>query len=176
MLQIRTAARDDYARVRNFYYSLTDAMRDAVYPPGWEKDIYPTQEFLIQSIRNGELYIGGIGRETASCMVVNHAYNAGYKAVRWSIDAADTELLVIHALGVHPAYSGRGIAKQMVRHVIETARRSPVKTIRLDVLAGNVPAEQAYTKLGFVCLDTIPMYYADTGWTRYRLFEYLLND
>lgn len=108
MLQIRTAARDDYTRVRNFYYSVTDAMRDAAYPPGWEKDIYPTQEFLMQSIRNGELYIGEIGVEIASCMVVNHAYNDGYKAVRWTVDAADTELLVIHALGVHPAYAGRG--------------------------------------------------------------------
>lgn len=68
-----------------------------------------------------------------------------------------------------------GVASRMVHHVIETARRSPVKTIRLDVLAGNIPAERVYTKLGFACLDTIPMYYADTGWTNYRLFEYIVH-
>ena len=51
----------------------------------------------------------------AACMVVNHEYNEGYCGIRWSVDANDSELLVIHALGVRPAISGKGIARDSFR-------------------------------------------------------------
>lgn len=174
MLQIRTADSRDYSNVRNFYYSLIDAMEDAEYKPGWERDIYPTQEFLIKSINNSELYIVEIDKNIAACMVVNHEYNDGYKAIKWSVDADDLEILVIHALGVHPMHSGKGIAKQMVQKVIDIACENKIKTIRLDVLEGNTPAERAYTKMGFEYCDTIKMFYEDTGWTNYKLYEYIV--
>lgn len=174
MLQIRVANPNDYLCVRDFYYDLINLMEDAEFKPGWERDVYPSQEFLIQSIRNGELFVGEADGRIVSCMVVNHEYNAGYRDIPWSIDAKDSELLVIHALGVHPAYSGRGIAKQMVQYVIDIARKDQIRTIRLDVLEGNVPAERAYSKMGFTHRGTIRMFYEDTGWTNFKLFEVLL--
>lgn len=81
---------------------------------------------------------------------------------------------LIHALGVHPMYSGKGIAKQMVQKVIDMACENKIKTIRLDVLGGNIPAERAYTKMGFVYCDTVKMFYEDTGWTDYKLYEYIV--
>lgn len=173
-MRIRTACRDDYICIRDFYYSLTDAMEHAEYKPGWEKEVYPTQEFLIRSIDNHELFVGEFDGEIASCMIVNHEYNDGYKKIPWSVRAANSELLVIHALGVQPAFSGRGIAKQMVQAVIDLAQETNMKTIRLDVLCGNVPAEKAYTKMGFKYLNTIKMFYEDTGWTNYKVFEIIV--
>jgi len=174
MLQIRAADSGDYSNVRDFYYSLIDAMEDAEYKPGWERDVYPTQAFLIRSIESNELYIGEMDGQIVSCMVVNHEYNDGYRDVQWSVEAKDSELFVIHALGVHPAFSGKGIAKQMVREVIKLACENHIKTIRLDVLGGNIPAEKAYTKMGFLYLDTIQMFYEDTGWTDYKLYELIV--
>ena len=173
-LKIRTADRNDYVRVRDFYDSLIDAMEDAEYKPGWEKDVYPSQEFLIHSIENNHLYIGEINENIAACMAVNHEYNDGYQKISWSVKAKDSELFVIHALGVHPEYSGEGIAKQMVRKVIKTAHEQKIKAIRLDVLAGNIPAERVYTQMGFAYRGTAAMFYEDTGWTDYRLFEYIV--
>lgn len=175
MLQIRIADIMDYEKIIDFYYSLTDAMKDAQYKPGWEKDIYPTQGFLMKSIENDELYIGELDRKAVSCMVVNHEYNDGYKGIRWSVEADDDELLVIHALGVDPAFSGKGFAKQMVQQVIHIAREKHMKVIRLDVLEGNIPAEKAYTQLGFTYIETVQMFYEDTGWTNYKLFEYTVE-
>lgn len=174
MLQIRIADSSDYSNVRDFYYSLIDAMEDAEYKPGWEKDIYPTQEFLIRSIESNELYIGEMDGQMVSCMVVNHGYNDGYKDIQWSVEVKDSELFVIHALGVNPVFSGKGIAKQMVQQVIKIAHENNIKTIRLDVIEGNIPAEKAYTKMGFIYLDTIQMFYEDTGWTNYKLFEFIV--
>lgn len=173
-MKIQCAEAKDYAKVRDFYYSLIDAMEHAKFKPGWERDIYPTQYFLRASIHNGELYFAKSEHNILACMVVNHSYNEGYKNVPWSLNAKDNELLVIHALGVYPSCAGQGIAKQMVQYVIDIAQKSAIKTIRLDVLGGNIPAERAYTRMGFKYLATIQMFYEDTGWTDYKVYEYLV--
>lgn len=49
-----------------------------------------------------------------------------------------------------PACSGRGLAKQMVQKVMEMAGENHIRTIHLDVLKGNLPAERAYKSMGFV--------------------------
>ena len=174
-LTIRKAVKEDYPNVREFYYELTDTLQDAQYSPGWERDIYPTQEWLIDSIEKQELYVGELNGRIVSCMVVNQEYNDGYKEIDWMIEAKDSELLVIHALGVAADVSGRGLAKQMVGYVIEMAKSQGIKTIRLDVLEGNLPAEKSYTKVGFEYTGTVPMFYEDTGWTNYKAFEYVIK-
>lgn len=98
----------------------------------------------------------------------------GYRSVRWSVEVPDEQLLVIHALGVQPRFAGRGMAKQMAVHVIGMAREKGIRTVRLDVLGGNLPAERAYTAVGFRYLETLQMYYENTGWTDYKVFELLL--
>lgn len=173
-MRIRIAEPEDYIKVREFYYSLTDAMLEAEFRPGWEKDIYPSQDFLKSSIENDELFLCETENTIAACMVMNHKCNEGYRNVHWSVTVEDSQLCVIHALGVHPDFSGRGIAKEMVRRAIREAQIHKIQTIRLDVLEGNLPAESVYTALGFHYLETIRMYYEDTGWTNFKLFEYLL--
>jgi ribosomal protein S18 acetylase RimI-like enzyme len=173
-MDLKCANEKEYPAIRDFYYALTDEMEDAEFKPGWEKDVYPTQEFLKESIRNKELYYVADKVKIQACMVVNHQYNEGYKGVTWSIEASDEELLVIHALGVLPEFSGKGMAKQLVRNVIDRAKRRHLKTIRLDVLEGNIPAEKVYLDMGFHYVTTLKMFYEDTGWTNFKVFEYLV--
>ncbi len=173
-MRLKCAGEIDYKYIRDFYYSLIESMENAEFTPGWEKDIYPTQEFIITSIKNHELFFIEDNTEIMACMIVNHSYNEGYKQVKWSVDARDNELLVIHALGVHPNYAGQGIAKEMVRDVIEMGKEQKRKTIRLDVLEGNIPAEKAYCKMGFQYVTTLKMFYEDTGWTNYKVYEYII--
>ena len=60
------------------------------------------------------------------------------------------------------------------RMAIAMAREKGIKTVRLDVLEGNLPAEKAYGKVGFQYVDTVRMFYEDTGWTNYKLYEYIV--
>ena len=107
-------------------------------------------------------------------MVLNHSGNESYREYSWPTAAADFEVTVIHALGVDPEKAGTGYGRKMVEYAIDTARLNRQKVIRLDVLKGNVPAERLYSGIGFRYLHTLPMYYADTGWTDFELYEYVL--
>lgn len=174
-MKIVQARRGQYETVRMLYHSLIDGMLSSPYDIGWKKDIYPAPKFLKESIEKGELYLCTEDAHIVGAMVVNHQCNDGYRKIQWQTEAAEDEVLVIHALGVLPEYSGKGYAKAMVRKVFELGASSRQKAIRLDVLAGNVPAEKLYTGLGFRYMDTLQMYYEDTGWTDYEVYEYVLS-
>lgn len=172
MLEIRLAKENEYEQVKAFYYSLIDAMQDAEYTPGWKKGVYPSDAYLMDSICQNELFIMTEDAQIFSAMIVNHEYNESYEKAKWPTDAKPEEMTVIHALGVHPDFTGKGMAKEMVAKVISLARQQGQKVIRLDVLGGNIPAERLYVHMGFHYVDTILMYYEDTGWTDYKLYEY----
>lgn len=173
-MDIVKANGNQYEAVRSFYHSLIDGTQGSPYDIGWKKDIYPSPEYLQESIARGELFVGLENGEIAAAMILNHQCNEGYKKSHWHTQAAEEEVTVIHALGVHPVYSGKGYAKAMVKKAIEAAADQHQKAVRLDVLGGNVPAEKLYTKMGFQYMDTLQMYYEDTGWTKYELYEYVL--
>ncbi len=173
-MKLNIAKIEEFDEVQKFYYDVIDAMADAKFKPKWEKDIYPSRDLLFNSIKNSELFYAGECSGIQACMIVNHEYNEEYRWAEWSVDAADDELLVIHTLGVHPKFAGQGIATKMVHEVIEMAKDQKLKTIRLDVLDGNIPAECVYIDSGFQYVSTQKMFYEDTGWTNFKLFEYLL--
>ena len=172
---IRTAIKSEYEGVRQFYYSLIDALHGAEYGPGWEKGVYPADDYINNSIEQNELFVGTLGDEIIAAMIVNHSCNDGYDMVKWPTKAKNDEVTVIHALGVHPDFAGRGLAKELVRSVISMAEKSCQKAVRLDVLKDNIPAERLYEGLGFEYVDTVCMFYEDTGWTDYKLYEYRLS-
>ena len=107
-------------------------------------------------------------------MVLNHDYNESYHNYQWQTAANDSELLIIHALGVHSDFNGKGYAKAMVQKAIDIAKETDMKAIRLDVLTGNIPAEKLYQGFGFQHMATMQMYYEDTGWADFKLYEYVL--
>ena len=174
MLQIVQAKEAQFDEVRLFYYSVIDAMRDAEFRPGWEKDIYPSPEMLREALQKGWLYLGYAEGSLASAMILNHEYNESYDNYQWKTQASGKEILVIHTLGVHPDHSRRGFGKEMVGFAIDHARALGCKAMRLDVLSGNLPAEKLYPSMGFHYLATLNMYYEDTGWTDFRLYELVL--
>ena len=173
-IQIKVAKAKDYINIKELYYEVTDALAHSKYSPGWIRDIYPTQEFIQDVIAKGEMYLCMKDEILVGCMVVNHDCNDGYHEIQWKTNADPEEILVIHALCVHPDFAGQGIAKEMVREVIRMAKANGIKSIRLDVLEGNLPAEKAYKSVGFQYLNTVKMFYEDTGWTGYELYEFVV--
>jgi len=55
----------------------------------------------------------------------------------------------ISAIVTHPSYTGRGYAKQLIKHCVQTIFHQG-KTPYLHVVASNIPAISLYKKLGFL--------------------------
>ena len=173
-IDISRADKNTYEDVRHFYHSLIDSLKPEQRHVGWKKDIYPSTEFLRNSINNGDLYLCRDLERIAGAMVLNQECNESYKNCQWQIMTDDSEILIIHALGVHSDFNGKGYAKAMVQKAIDISRETGMKAIRLDVLGGNIPAERLYQGFGFRYMATLKMYYEDTGWTEFELYEYRL--
>ena len=171
---IRPAAADEFEAVQGFYWQLIDDMQGLQHHPKWQKGVYPADDELKKALAGGEMYLGTEDERIVAAMRVNHAVTEGYEAGRWSIDAAPEEVTVIHMLGVAVSEQQRGLAGQMVRFAIDRALHEGQKTVRLDVLHGNLPAYRLYDSMGFVPVGDVALFYEDTGLTDFTLYEYNL--
>ncbi|MDO4489021.1 MAG: GNAT family N-acetyltransferase [Eubacteriales bacterium] len=174
MLIIRKAKKTEFESIVAFYYKLIDDMQGLEYKPMWKKGIYPSLKMLREELDAGHIYIGIMSLdadEIVACLIANHSCNESYNEIEWPTKAEASEVTVIHALGVAVDHAGQGIAQKMCKHVIEECRAAGQKAIRLDVLTGNKPAEALYPKCGFKSVKKLSMYYEDTGWTNFELFE-----
>lgn len=174
---IQKAKPEEFQTARLFYHTLIDDLKNAAYRPGWQKDIYPDPEELKAEITAGNFYCGYVANELASCMVINHRFqDDAYAEAKWETKATAEEVLVIHILGVGSRFARKGLAKQMVRFAIDTAEKTGMKAVRLDVMKGNLPAERLYPQMGFHYRNTVPMYYPDVGWMEFELYEYVVQE
>ncbi|MBQ7896571.1 MAG: GNAT family N-acetyltransferase [Oscillospiraceae bacterium] len=174
MTDLRLAKIEEYDRVLKFYYDTIDMMQNAAFSSLWKKDVYPSNSYIKQSIEKGQLWVCEDDGLIVSSMVLNHEHNEGYKGIVWPTDAERNEVLIIHAFGVLPSLHGRGIGSMMLDNAKDHCAKNNIKAIRLDVLANNFPAEKLYAKNGFSYVATTRMFYEDTGWTDFKLFEYAI--
>ena len=172
--QIQALSPSDFYEVQSFYWTLIEQMQNAEFHPGWEKGVYPADAFLKESLTASELYALKANGKIIAAMVLNHQCNDGYAGTAWNVEATADEVTIIHALGVLPEVHGQGVAVKMVERAIQIARAKQQKAIRLDVLGGNTPALKLYEELGFQYHRTVRMFYEDTGWTNFLLYELVL--
>ena len=172
---INVAKYDKYDEVIKFYHNLIDGMQNSKFNCGWIKNVYPSQNFIYDSITNNEIIIAEIDNNIAGVMIINHESTTGYEKVKWKTTGTKNEIVIIHAFGVSPHFQNQGIASKMLTYVIKKSKESQIKAIRLDVLASNLPAQKLYTKIGFVFIDTMQLFYENTGTTDFLLYELILD-
>lgn len=173
-MELRLAREQEFLQVRGLYWDILDQMARAEYRPGWKKGIYPSDQWIRAALRESSLYTAREGDALIGAMALDHRSAEGYDSADWGVDAAGGEVSVIHALGVLPAWQGRGAGKCLVRGALETARRNGQRAVRLDVLGTNLTAQKLYERMGFQYRGTLQLYYEDTGLTDFRLYEYIL--
>ena len=54
---------------------------------------------------------------------------------------------------------------------MKPAKAEHKRAIRLDVVGACKAAEKLYTRCGFRFVEAKNMFYEDTGWTEFKLFE-----
>lgn len=170
-MNFQKAKIDEFQLIKGFYWNLIDEMKNQNEQIGWKKGIYPTDEFLKSSLQKGELFTLKMDNQLVACVVLNSSANEGYKGVPWSLECQETEVLIPHALAVTPRQQGQGIGKMVVEEICKYAKSQGKKAVRLDILGTNTAAEKLYTKCGFEFAQAKQMFYEDTGWTEYKMYE-----
>ena len=66
---------------------------------------------------------------------------------------------------------GSGVGTKIVEEIITYAKLQHKKAVRLDILGTNQAEERLYTKCGFQFVQAKEMFYEDTGWTEYKIYE-----
>ncbi len=152
-MTIRRAESHEFGSVRDFYHELIDT---SPYVPLWEKDVFPEDRDLSDTINKGNLFVGIEDGHIVSSVVTSH----------------ENDLACLDLLGVLPSYTGRGFARQMVSFVIEKARKDGFSAVRLDVLNGNIRAESLYISMGFEYVSSFEEHYERTGTMVFKIYEF----
>lgn len=170
-LDIRKAEKYEYEKVLSFYYDVIELEKDLPYGPMWTKGVYPTDEMIHELVENEVMYVGLVDGRIVSAMALNSEVVEGYDKVSWKVDAGWEEVFVLHLFGILPEYRRKGVSRAMLSYADDEASRYGKKAIRLDVLAGNLPAEKLYPGCGYMYIETADVHYEDTGWDRFLMFE-----
>lgn len=172
MLNIRQAVPEDLTAIVELYDGVIDLFQAQTGNTGWRRGVYPTETDFQKAIETGTLYLGELEGRLAAGMILTQGTDKTYGEPPWRVDAPDEETAVIHTLGVSPAFSGRGLALQMIEGAVTLAREKGWRALRLDVLEDNVPAQRLYQRAGFVYIETKQIWYKSTGLASFLLYEY----
>ena len=173
-MELRTANENEWKKVKAFYWQLIEQMDSALYKPGWKKGIYPTRDEAILGIEKKELYVMRQNDQVVGSIVINHVQEENYQLAAWKIDAQDHEVYVIHTLAVHPQFKGLKIAQKLLEYADELAKNNGVKTIRLDVRKGNVPAIKLYERCGYTYVGAINLDFRGSDLGLFELYEKII--
>lgn len=173
-IHIRKAVASDLNKIEQFYNEVCDYLSIHSNFPGWKKGVYPVREDAEKGLKEKALYIAQINGEIAGTFILKHKPEDGYKNGNWSTENDYTRIYVIYTLAVHPDFLKQGVATEMLMFAERLAREEHCISIRLDVVKGNVPADQLYQKCGYTFRGTVSLGYEAYGLPWYNLFEKVL--
>lgn len=166
----RIASIDDLDLLYEFYNEVIDNQINDEYTPSWTKDVYPSKDDIKYHLLHNTFHILEEDDVILACLALTDRDDEMYKKANWSIKN-DDDIAVIHLLAVNPKYRNRGIAKELLKYIIENINK---KAIHLDVMKGNVAAFNLYKSLGFKYIGEYEVYYEDTGKITVDLMEYII--
>ena len=146
-VSIRIAEESDLPGVMSLLRACIDDMR-ARGIDQWD-EIYPTQERFAADVSDRALYVGSTdGVQLVGAFTLNGYQDAEYAAASWTFN--DARVSVVHRLIVHPAFHGRGIARELMRFAEDLATSLGCGIMRLDAFRSNPKALRLYRALGYL--------------------------
>ncbi len=82
----------------------------------------------------------------------------GYGGVWYIVDEGH-----ITNVAIHKDYRKQGLGKELVKGMIEKAKKSNISHMTLEVRKSNIPAITLYERMGFLVAGVRPKYYTDNN-------------
>ena len=159
---VRTALVDELPQIEAMYAAIVDAMQDTPLDVWWQMGSHPSHEMLLDAASDGNLLVAvddghddadDTAAETANpvlgACILNGVQGVDYGIIDWDVQCDDTEVNVLHLLGVSPAARGRGVGRAIIDKASAMATERGVKSLRLDTFDNNAPAIALYRSCGF---------------------------
>ncbi len=153
---IEKAVTGDIAGIAEIYEAIHSEEEAGRMTTGWIRGIYPTAETAQAALQRGDLYVEKAEGIPVAAAVINHIQPEGYEKGKWTIDAAEDEVLVLHTLVVDPKKTGKGYGRKLIDFYEQMARETGCQALRMDTNARNSAARIIYAHLGYQEVGTIP--------------------
>lgn len=174
-IQIKKGTSHDIDDIEELYNVLNDALEKGVNYPGWKKGVYPIRDDAEQGIENGTLYVAVLKDNIVGTIILNHEPEEAYKEIKWGFEFDYSDVFVVHTFLVHPEYKQRGVGKQLMDFAEQYAKDTKIKSIRLDVYEGNLPAIQLYKKCGFQYKGNVDLGLEAIGLKWFQIYEKMID-
>ena len=171
MNTLRKAHMNESCEILKFYQKIISDIKGSEFMPKWSES-YPNLEYIEDSILKGELYVNSKG-SIAACAVLNNEFGHDYSNVKWHVNAKLEEIVVIHTFAV--GLIGKGMGKDIFDYILKEAKKNNKKTIRIDVIDGNVGALKVFEKWGFKYVNSLKAFNESVGLQTFHLYERLLK-
>ena len=148
-MTFRKATLSDLDRIAEIYSQIHDEEEAGRATIGWIRAIYPTRTTAETAIRKGTMYVEEFDGIIVAAAKIDQEQVPEYADASWTADAPEEKVLVLHALVVSPAASGRGCATAFVRFYEDFAREHGFPFLRMDTNKRNSAARALYRKLGY---------------------------
>ncbi len=174
-LIVRKAIQNDIDAIEQFYYEVNAHLESTINYPGWKTGEYPARRDAEVALKDDSLFVALIGDEIVGSFILNHIYPDEYNQVKWLSNYKDEEIYIMHTFAVSSKYLKRCIGENMLRWSEEYAKKQGIKTLRLDCVDNNSPANKLYSKCDFQYLDTISLGLEDIGLDWFNVYEKLIR-
>ncbi|MBQ2078506.1 MAG: GNAT family N-acetyltransferase, partial [Erysipelotrichaceae bacterium] len=132
----RLAEKNDLEALYLFYNVVIDQQKFDEYTPAWTKDVYPSKEDLLRHLQEDKVYLIEENDEIIASGIISLKEDPIYKGGPWTKMFEDDEIAVLHLFAVHPKCRRRGLALDLLKHIIEETKKTS-KAIHMDVVKGN---------------------------------------
>ena len=101
-MKIVQATNDNLTELMSFYSVMCDVLGEKSFLPNGDKSGFPSQAMVEESIKGRCQFIGIEDNKIVAAYILNHDCDSAYNTVRWQINAAKNEVVIMHALRVLP--------------------------------------------------------------------------
>ena len=171
----RKATLQDLDAIAAIYDAIHSREEAGLVVIGWNRSIYPTRASAEKSLNDGDMFVLEEDGRILAAAKINQKQEESYAEGTWTHEAADSEVLVLHTLVVHPEAAGRGIGTRFVDFYEECAARMACPYLRMDTNARNAAARALYRKLGYIEVSIVPCVFNGIAGVNLVLLEKTLS-
>ncbi len=168
---MKTASMKDFEKITTFYKDVCLRTPKMAQYCRWIYGQHPHDKMIENFIRENVLHVIEENGTIKGCVALTPYQKDDYHEIPWSLDLKNDEVCVMHLLAVNPDFAGQGFAGKMLYACEQTARMLNKKSLRLDALESNTPAQKMYEHKGFALKGKHIFYAENTGWTDFLFYE-----